>query len=51
MASIPLVLPSARLFIGPGDSLFEYGRIWVVLYAGAASRGDLYTPSLVTNSY
>jgi hypothetical protein len=36
MASIPIILPSARVFTGPGDRLFGYDRIWVVIYAGAA---------------
>jgi hypothetical protein len=42
MASVPLVLPGVRLFLGPGDALFEYNRIWVVLHAGAANLGDLW---------
>jgi hypothetical protein len=37
MASIPLVLPSARTYVGPGDGIFGYDRIWIVLYAGEDS--------------
>lgn len=32
----PVVLPSARIFTGPGDPLFECNRIWVVIFNGAA---------------
>jgi hypothetical protein len=39
MASRLLVLPSARIFVGPGDRLFGYDRIWVVVYAGRG-QGD-----------
>ncbi|KAH7081088.1 hypothetical protein FB567DRAFT_532434 [Paraphoma chrysanthemicola] len=35
MASVLELLPSARVFAGPGDNLFGCNRIWVVLYAGA----------------
>jgi hypothetical protein len=38
MASIPLILPSARVFAGPGDRLSGYDRIWVIVYAGAALK-------------
>jgi hypothetical protein len=40
MAGIPLVLPSARIFVGPGDRLFGYDRIWVVVYAGLGQGDD-----------
>jgi hypothetical protein len=38
MASMPIILPSARVFTGPGDRLFGYERIWVLVYAGAALK-------------
>jgi hypothetical protein len=41
MASIPLVLPSARIYVGPGDKLFGYDRIWVVLWAGRCMSGSV----------
>jgi hypothetical protein len=40
MASSPLVLPSARIYVGPGDRLFGYDRIWVVVYAGLCKGED-----------
>lgn len=36
MAGMPVVLPSARIFVGPGDEVSQFDRLWVVLYAGAS---------------
>jgi hypothetical protein len=43
MAALPVILPTARIFTGPGDPLFECNRIWIVSGAGRR-HGTVLTP-------
>jgi hypothetical protein len=43
MAALPVILPTARIFTGPGDPLFECDRIWFVTGAGR-HYGIVHTP-------
>ncbi|KAH4612139.1 hypothetical protein HBI73_021320 [Parastagonospora nodorum] len=44
MAGTPTILPSARVFTGPGDRLFGYDRIWVLIHAGTTKTAADYDP-------
>lgn len=44
MAGTPTILPSARVFTGPGDRLFGYDRIWVLIYVGTTKTVAEYDP-------
>ncbi|KAF2124796.1 hypothetical protein P153DRAFT_127388 [Dothidotthia symphoricarpi CBS 119687] len=35
MTTVPTVLHGARVFVGPGDRLFGFDRIWVLIHRGA----------------
>jgi hypothetical protein len=45
MSGIQTILPSARVFTGPGDRLFGYDRIWVIIYAGIAKTARINAPT------